>query len=246
MERDHYSISKLLKFIGCLLFDIAIIIAFLKAFALFSILAPVKSILMLIVLLIGLAAVNCAVLLSDVLFKKVGIAYSAASISLLITYAFVANILSVYLIKGNVIWYIVWELIILSVLIALFSIIVFYSGRVSENIRRAEIEQISKSQINIQLMNIENAIMARQNDEDILPIINSFKALKERINASTPFGRITGNSAVLDIENKIKKNLEYLHSKLESTLTEESMAEIKKLLDDTRRLVINREALNVR
>lgn len=246
MNKDNYSISKLLRLIGCFVFDIAMIIAFFKAFAFFSILAPVKSVLMLIVLLIGLAALNCAILIPDMLLKKLGVAFTAAIESLLIAYAVAANIISVYLISGSVVWYIVWQLIILSVLIVLISIIVSFAGRESENIKEAETEEITKSQINLQILNIENAIMSKENSEDISQIKNSFKALKERINASTPFGRITGNSAVLDIENRIKKNLKNLQSMLESALTDESMAEINKLLEETRRLVINREALNIR
>lgn len=246
MERNGYSISRLLCLFGCVVFDFAVIIAFSKAYAFFSLLSPVKSLLMLMVILMGLTVLNCAILFPDILLKKLGIPYSAAVICLLVAYSVIANIFSIFFIAGSTIWYIVWQLVILAILFLMLSAIAFFSQHAEADKNRHEIEQSSKNLINEQLLEIERAIMSKENNENISQIIKSFKALKERINASTPFGRITGNVAVLDIENTIKSNLVFLESKLQTALTDNSIAEIKQLLDDTRRLVINRETLNIK
>ena len=73
-----------------------------------------------------------------------------------------------------------------------------------------------------------------------------FKALKERIYASTPFGRITGNSVILDLEDQIKSKLMYLEEILNIDISDETVVELEKLLKETRKLVINRETLNIK
>ncbi|MGE4282669.1 MAG: hypothetical protein AB7G87_03020 [Clostridia bacterium] len=246
MDEGNFSVSRILRLLGCLVLDIAVLVAFFKVFAFFSILAPAKSVLMLMVLLIGLIVSNGAIVFPDILFRKIGIAFPTSIIILSVMYTIVSNILSVFLIAGSIIWYIVWELSIFAVFIGVFSIIASFSKRAWDDIKRVELEQDEKNSINVQLMEIEAAIIAKQNDDGILPIFNSFKELKRRMNASTPFGRMAGNSKAIDIENVIKSNLVSVQSKIQSNLTDEGLADVQRLLDDTRRLVVNREAINIR
>lgn len=249
MDKNGYSISKLLRVGGCLVFDIAIVIAFIKVFSIFTIINPVKSGLMFVVLLTALLVINCAIFFPYILFKRIGIVYSTSVIILLLAYAVAANIISVAFISGSTMWYIVWELILLAALLGLLSVIALFSDHIAEDIKRDDKEQEASKLIKIQLMELESTIMAKENDEGFLSIINSFKALKERINYSTPFGRFSGENRVmevLDIENTIKNNLVLMQSKLETDISEEGLSKIKKLMDDTLRLVKSRESLNIR
>jgi hypothetical protein len=245
MNNSKLSYFSSLKIIGCLIFDIGLILAYFKVFSLFILIFTVKSILILFILIIGLMIFNGAVIFPNMLFKSIGIPYSASIVTLLVLYAIGANILSIFLIPGSLLWYIVWELIIFAVFLVIFSIIAVFSKGAAEEVVKVEREEVEKTSILLQLLEIEDILTVKE-EEAILPILNLFKTLKERIQVSTPFGRINGNNAVLQVENQIKNNLVSLQVILKGDLTDKNLIQLQKLIEDTRILVINREILNIK
>jgi ABC-type multidrug transport system fused ATPase/permease subunit len=147
---------------------------------------------------------------------------------------------------GSTTAYLIWELLILAVFIGLTSLVTaFANGAVRDN-ESIQVEQSMKSKINIQLLNIESILFEKaSHNEDISKITASFKRLKERINASTPFGRIRNNYAVTEMENKILSNLSLIEVNLSKPITGENKNSIENLIDETYRFVINREKLNI-
>lgn len=241
---NRISLSTILKFLCCFIFDVAIIIAFFHMFALFTVLVPIKSIFMLLFLLIGLVMLNGAIAFPHQIFDRIGVPYSASIIVLFTLYAVLSNVLSTLLIVENVVTYIVWELILLAAFFLLLSFLVSFAKRASENIEKIKNEQSAQNSIDLQLMKIETAVHAMDNNNSA--ISNSYQALKERINASTPFGRIADNQAVAEVENMIKANLNNILSSISMDLDEKGLISIQKLLDYTRQLVIDREKLIVK
>lgn len=235
-----------MRIMGCAIFDIAIILAFFKFCGLFLVIAPEKSILMILVLLIGLISINGGVIFPSMLFKRIGIPYSVAVSTVLALYAIIANVTSVMLIPANVVWYLVSELIIFAIFITIFSVCISFSKASETELVNIEKEQLEKTSITMQLMEIQTIIEGKEDQKTILPCIKSFNALKERIKASTPFGRIIGNGAVLEVEEQIKNNLVTLKNGFEENLTDDNLIKLQRLLEDTRRLVINRETLNIK
>ncbi|WP_346937772.1 hypothetical protein [uncultured Clostridium sp.] len=73
-----------------------------------------------------------------------------------------------------------------------------------------------------------------------------FKELIIHIDNLEEASLVSGNYAVLEIENQIKENLKSLKLGFEEDLTDKSLIELQKLLEDTRKLVINRETLNIK
>lgn len=237
----------LLGILGCLAFDAALIIAFYKAFGLFDTITTDKSIVMLLVLIIGLIIINGTIIFPTVLLTKLGIQYSGSATMFLILYAIIANVLSIYLIKGSITWYIIWELIILSVFIIAFSRVTAVSEVLAKDVIKIEKEQADKFSVAMHLLEIERLLKANENKDEFKSSIDLFMALKERIQSSTPFGRITGNNAVLEIEHQIKDNLVSLQSGFQEELTDKDrIVELQQLIEDTRRHVINRETLNIK
>lgn len=246
MNNSKLSSIGVLKILGCFIFDFALILAFFKTFGLFFIIAPVKSMLILFILLVGLLIFNGAVIFPSMLFKSIGIPYSVSIAILFVLYAVTANILSIFLIPGSATYYVVWELTIFAVFLVAFSLIASFSKCAAEDVFKVEKEQSEKTSIMLQLLEIEDILTSKENQDAILQCINLFKALKERIQVSTPFGKISGNSAVLQTENQIKNNLIELKAGLQEDLTDKNLVDMQKLLENTRRLVINRETLNIR
>ncbi|WP_298836921.1 hypothetical protein [Clostridium sp.] len=235
-----------LKISGCFIFDIAVILAFFKVYGLFFIIAPGKSIFMLGVLLVGIIIFNGVVIFPSMIFKNIGMPYLASTVTLLLLYVIIANVFSLFFITGSTVWYMVWELIIFAVLLIALSTISRFLKCEIENTMKIEKEKTDKSLVMLQLLKIEATLNKKEKEKSILSIINVFKILKERIQASTPFGRITENSAVLELEKQIKDNLVAVQAGLEVTLTDNMLSELKGLLEDTRTLVVNREILNIK
>ena len=80
MKNDKFSSMDVLKILGCFIFDIAVILAYFQMFGLFLIIAPIKSMLILFVLLIGLIIFNGAIIFPSMIFKSIGIPYTAGAI----------------------------------------------------------------------------------------------------------------------------------------------------------------------
>ena len=96
MDKERISPTFNLTLVGCLIFDFAIILAFFKIFGLFLIVIFSKSLCAMLVLLLGLAASNVAVVAPNILFKNVNLPFSNAISVLLILYACIANVASVF------------------------------------------------------------------------------------------------------------------------------------------------------
>lgn len=246
MNDNKFSSTSILRLSSCIIFDIALLLAFFNVFWLIFIMDPMKATLALLVLIMGLMIFNISLLLPNRLFKSIGIPYSVSIISLFIFYAFISNIFSLFLIKGSVIRYIAWELILFGIFIFILSVIISFSKNATEEIRKSEKETIEKNLVKLKLMEIETALKSKKNKDELLPSINSFIILKERIQASTPFGRINGNNSVLDLEYQINDNLSFLIEMLKADLTGTNLVELKKTIETTRTLVINRETLNIK
>lgn len=245
MNNSKLSSISMLKILGCFIFDIALLLAYIKTFSLFLIIAPVKSILVLLVLLLGLMILNLIIVFSDILFISLGIPYTAGTVTLAVLYVILANIFSIFLIPGSTVWYAVWQLIIFAGFILILSVIAVFSNRAAIDNVRVENEQADKASIMLQLLEIEDAFTTKEDQESIVECLKLFKALKERIQASTPFGRIIGNKAVDKVENEIKNNLVSFKVSLQDNYTDKNLVQLERLLEATKRLVINREKLNI-
>lgn len=245
MNNSKLSSICMLKILGCFIFDIALILAFLKTFGLFLIIAPFKSILILFVLLLGLMIINIIIVFSDMLFNTIGIPYTAATVTLAVLYVILANILSIFLIPGSIVWYTVWQFVIFAVFVLILSVIAAFSNKADIDNERVGNEQDNKDFIMLQLLEIEDAFFSKEDQESIVESLKLFKTLKERIRASTPFGRIINNNAVYKVENQIKSNLASLRVSLQENYTDKNLLQLQKLLEDTNRIVINREKLNI-
>ncbi|WP_168121446.1 hypothetical protein [Paenibacillus sp. HB172176] len=246
MREDNATISLVLKAAGCLIFDIAVILAFFHWFSFFAILSPVKSILMLMVLLVGLIVFNAVIFPPRGWFQRVGIVSISSMITVAIAYAVLSNLVSILAISNSVVTYIVWELILLSAFIMALAAIHWFSQRIAQDLRLQEVEQNAKQSLRAQIMNIEASLFGKKGDEDLSQLRQSFKQLKDRLNASTPFGRITGNSAVLDIEQAVHGNLEYIHLQSKLEMTEASKNEMGRLMKETLDLIKNRELMAIK
>lgn len=245
MNNNKLSSINMLRILGCFVFDIALILAFFKIFGLFFIINPVKSVLILLVLFLGLMILNLIFIFSDMLFISIGIPCNVATRILVVLYAIIANVFSVLLIPESIVWYVVWQLIIFAVFILIFAIIAAFSNGEAKEIIKSENEQTEKAFLMLQLLEIDDAFAAKEDQEAFTQCINLFKALKERIQFSTPFGRIISNNAVLNAEKQINHNLVTLKVSIKENLDDKDLVKLQRLIKDTRRLVINREELNI-
>lgn len=244
MNNTGFSVSRVLRVLGALLLDVAMIILFVEWFSWFSLLAPAKSALMLLVLLLGLLAVN-VVIIAPPLHRKVGLAYSAAIGTLLVLYAVVANIISVLSIFGSVTWFIIWQLVILAVFVLIVAVIAAAARRHAQDVETRDTERAARGSITLMLTDMQAVLAPRAADPAVAPVMAAFRELRERINSSTPFGRIQGNPAVANLENRIMGNLNFLLNELRVSLTGESIDRIQTVMEETRRMVMDRETLNI-
>lgn len=244
MNFSNSSVLKLFRLAAIIVFDIAVLLAFFKIFFVLFLVSPIKLIFMFIVLLAGLLAFSGALLFPTLLFRRSHFAYPVSVVTVTIFYLALSNLVSLFFISGSTAWYLIWELLIGAVYIGILSVLTFFANHEKED--TAELEQLQKSTIQMQLLLIENSLVSKQNDGAISPLLHSFKALKERIHASTPFGRIAGNSAIYELENKIRDNLEFIQLHTRSHTIAKNIEEIQTLMEETRRLIIHREALNIR
>src|SRR5690554_3354459 len=155
MGAKPFSLSSRLIVLACLVFDLAVITAFFAFFGWFTLLDPVKSMLMFLVLVLGLLLVNGAIAFPNLLFKTIGVAYTTFMISLIVLYAIIANVISIILISGSTVWFIVWELIALAILISLLAVMSFFTLGNSDQIKDTAMVQDAVQSLHVQLSNIE-------------------------------------------------------------------------------------------
>ncbi len=246
MNDSSLSVSRILRLVGALLLDAVAIILFVKTFFWFTVMMPAgESVLMLFVLLLGLAAVNVVIIAPPL--RRAGIAYSTAVCTLLVLYAVVANVVSAITIWTlMLLWYAVWQLLILAVFVILFAIVLAFARRASQSAAAGDAERAARGNVALMLSDMQAALSAKTADPAFAKLTAAFSALKERIGASTPFGRIQGNPGVADLEYRIMGNLNFLLGELRGGLTAESAERLEAVMEETRRMVMNREALNIR
>lgn len=245
MNGNTFSVSRILRILGALILDAVMVIIFVKKYFWFTLLAPAESVLMMLVLITGLAVVDW-VIIAPPSHKKFGVGYAAAISVLLVLYAVSANIVSILTIwPCKLIWYVVWQLLILGVFILVIAVIASFGKRAAQDIEAGSAERALHGNVTLLLADMQNTLAARAGDPAVAPVADAFRALKERINASTPFGRIQDNPGAADLEYRIMGNLNFLQNELRANLTGENAARIQGLMDETRRMVINREALNI-
>ena len=246
MDKERISPTFNLTLVGCLIFDFAIILAFFKIFGLFLIVIFSKSLCAMLVLLLGLAASNVAVVAPNILFKNVNLPFSNAISVLLILYACIANVASAFLLTGSLVRYMVWQLIVLAIFLILLSVTLAYSKGAITNFASVEKEQTQVKRLKLQFLRIDNLLTEKMEDPNILSVLPLFTSLRERALASTPFGRIVGNSEVAEIEKQVMKNFLKFEDMLNGDFADNKLIEVRNLLEETRRLIVNREALNIK
>ena len=255
MNGSGLTVSRVLRILGAALIDTVVIIIFVKKFYWFDTtyahgMDAGESLLMMLILLFGLIAVDWAII-GPPLYKKVGIAFSIALATLLVLYGVIANIVSILtrvpllMVPSKLIWYIVWQLLILGIFVLFISLIAAFARRNAQSIAAGNAERAFKGNVALMLSDMQAALAAREDDPAAAPVMEAFRALKERINASTPFGRIQGNPAVADLEYRIMGNLNHLLSELRTSFSDGDISKIYGLMEETRTMVMNRERLNL-
>lgn len=246
MNDNGFTASKILRAAACVILDAAMIIIFVKVFSFFSLLAPIRSVLALLVLLIGLAVVNVVIIAPGGIYNKIGIAHSAAIGFLLVLYAAAANVVSVLTVGiPSLVWYIVWQLLLLGIFILIFAVIAASAKRSAQSISANQAEAAARGNVALMLSDMQVSLSAREGDPAFASVAAAFGAMKERINVSTPFGRIQGNSAVDELENRIMGNLSLLQNEFRVNLSAENAARLRGIMEDTRRMIISRETLSI-
>lgn len=127
MNKIKFSSIDMLQILGGLIFDIAIILAFLNMFGLLFITQPAKFIMAFLVLIIGIIALNLSIIFAKFSYKNIGIPYSSSLIVLSLFYFLISNGITIFLIAFGTIFYIVFELIILALFIFILTTILMFS-----------------------------------------------------------------------------------------------------------------------
>lgn len=238
MKDNKTSSVSAFRILGCIIFDIAIVLGLHSILGLFYIIAPAKSSLVLLFLLMGLAIFNGVVLFPSTLFNRFGVPYSTSLIVVSLLYVLISNTLSIFLINGTIIGYLVWQLILLAFYFLMLALVISFTRKIEKDSIKDENEQNENNLVKLYLINVETALEEKGNQESITTSLSLFRSLKERINASTPFGRITDNLAVLDLEQKIKKNLLTAEEILEEELNENNITTLDSLFENTKDLLL--------
>lgn len=144
MDKNKFSSVDLIKVAGCFVFDIAIILGFFRILSLFWIMSPIRAVVAFFILVISLTILNGAIILPRFIYKDVGVPYTVSIVLLSILYFAVANIPFVFLLAIATVWYVIYELIILSVFLVLFSVILLFSKSQVKNSKEFRIDDKSK------------------------------------------------------------------------------------------------------
>ncbi|HIW31307.1 MAG TPA: hypothetical protein IAA29_00825 [Candidatus Paenibacillus intestinavium] len=239
------SLSKMLKLCACFILDVALIVSFTYFFALYSLLDPAKSTLMLIVLLCGLAIWNLIILAPREVMNKLGIVYSVFVLSLLAIYPFVAIITSILLLPVNAIWYFTTQLLIAFVFIMIVAIILPF-GKKQEAEREASEQVVAAGdRLSLLLMQIDDVVEDHAKTASYSHLNDQFNRLKERLRASTPFSKVNQKIIVSEMEREIIDELHTLYQRLKPEQIHNFVA-IQATMDHIQKLVKHREQLLIK
>jgi len=239
------NLSRILKLIACFILDAALIVSFTYFFALFSILDPIKSTLMLIVLICGLAIWNLVILAPREVMNKLGIAYSVFVLSLLSIYPFISIIASILLLQVNTVWYFTTQLLIAFVFIMIVAIVLPF-GKKQEAEREAD-EQVAAAgdRMSLLLMQIDDVVGDHARTDNYYSIHDQFARLKERLHASTPFSKVNQKIIVSEMEREIIDELHTLYQRLKPE-QEHNFVAIQATMEQILSLVKHREQLLIK
>ena len=242
---DNLKKFSVLKIASCCFLDIAIVLAYFKIFSLYVLISPVKSTIILAILLITLAIINIVIIASNLLNQMLGVQYYIAIVFVSTAYAILANIIALVIIPGGISTLIIWEFLLLALLLGIVSILFKFSTKIYRGKENDSIERKNTDLINIRILNLEELIRKKVEDDLGEEVKIKFRRLKERINASTPFGRKiqTSNSLAYEYENKILDNLDLIEDSLINSSN--NMLEILDIINETLEFVKMREKLIV-
>lgn len=127
MNKNEFSSVDIIKLVSCLLFDIAIILGFFRILILFWIMSPIKAVVAFFILFTSLAILNGAIILPGLIYKDIGIPYTVSIVILSVLYFGLSNVPFIFFLSVATVWYVMYELIILSIFIAIFLVILLFS-----------------------------------------------------------------------------------------------------------------------
>lgn len=154
MNKKEFSSIEAIKLFGCLVFDIAIILGFFRILSLFWIMSPVRAVISFFILLISLLILNGAIILPRFIYKEISVPYTVFIVFLSVLYFGLANIPFIFFMQFATVWYIVYELIILSIFLVIISVILLFSKVEVKHSKEFRVDENNK---NITIQNEENS-----------------------------------------------------------------------------------------
>lgn len=127
MNKSKFSSIEIISILSCLIFDIAIILAFSNIFSLNFIVSPSKFIIAFLVLSIGIISLNLSIVFARFFYRKLGIPYVSGLIVASVLYFLISNGITILLIASGAILYIVFQLIILAIFLFILSTILIFA-----------------------------------------------------------------------------------------------------------------------
>lgn len=127
MNKSKLSSIDIISILSCLIFDIAIILAFSNIFSLNFIISPSKFIIAFLVLSIGIISLNLSIVFARFFYRNLGIPYVSGLIVASVLYFLISNGITILLIASGAILYIVVQLIILAVFLFILSTILIFA-----------------------------------------------------------------------------------------------------------------------
>ncbi|GAA4845225.1 hypothetical protein GCM10023310_23940 [Paenibacillus vulneris] len=245
MSRTDVRSYRMLRWLAAAAFDIAVIFGVMTLLSEAFLLEPEKQAIAGMVLAAGLIAVNGILVRPQLFFRNSSFPYCVSMIMLTVAYLLISNLISILFISGSVLGYIGWELFLFALYAALYAILLFFARQDSDDRLRTKLERDVKHTIQAQLSTIEEALRDKEPNPAAASIWKAFKLLKERFQASTPFGRIAGSSQIMELEHRVQVNLDFLQLHMKSSLHEGNLNDILKLIEETHMLLNHREALNI-
>lgn len=167
----------------------------------------------------ALALLNAVILLSSFIQKEFGVAVASAFIVLTtLYYLFVMIYTGIVYPFVSVRWYLIVTLLALGVFVIAATALLLLGRQKKEDDTNQNAEKSNTLNVTVLLLNIGGGIEGCRNilsNEDFLLLMTSYNTLKERLDASTPFGRVN-RPVVTTIENQIISKL----SEISRALTE--------------------------
>ncbi len=178
-------------------------------------------------------------------------AYSSALVSTFLYYLFVMFFTGYNYLSISPKWYVISILIATLVYVAILAGLYIAGVNKNTDASKQQIEQAKVLDVNLQIMNINDAVLSCSDfvdPETYTAMKEAFFDMKERLMASTPFGR-TIKPIVVNLENQIFAKLTEIQNNIMALKSTNPNNENCKSITDTfvevKTLIINRERLIV-